>query len=227
MSPDPASRIASLELARFLPGELLPELRLRRYEPGEHLIRSGDPVAELLILVEGRVQVTLDAENGKRLLFCFYEPPRLLGELEILDPEDPPATSNVEALSASECLALPRSILAERLTGDPLLLREIGLSLARKLRRVLRNSALNQLYPLEARAASYVLAASVRLSDGRLLFAPNLSRVAELLGASFRHLHRTLGSLATEGLLEKGPRGYIVIDEAELGRRAGSSYVGA
>jgi len=210
-------------LHRFLPEAHLPHLRLRRYACGEALVHQGLPVNELLFFVDGRARVVLPMANGKTLLLCFYQPLQLFGDLELFEPESV-ATSRVEALSDCHCLALPMDYVRAHLAPDPAFLQSLCRSLGRKLGRVIQNSALNMLHPLEDRLASYIQATARLEADG-MWFSGNLTQIADCLGVSFRHLHRSLQALCAEGVLKKNERRYRVLRRDELARRAGGIYV--
>lgn len=214
------------DLGRFLDAEQKALLELRFYDPGAALCAIDEPVRDLQFLVDGRAKVYLPAANGKRLLLCFYEPLQLFGDLEIIEDKQD-ATATVEAVTPCVCLSLRREHVESRLTSDPRFLREVCATLARKLDRLLRNGALNLLHPVESRLASYILATATIDARGRLYFQGNLTHIAEMLGTSFRHLHRTLGSLLDEGVLSKDAGGYVVQRPNELRERAAGAYVTA
>ncbi len=210
-------------LDRFLPHDVLDHLSLEHFQPGETILEAGRPVDALRFFVEGRARVVLPEENGRQLLLCFYEPLQLFGDAEIME-RGRDAAASIEALGSCICLSLARKAVERCLYRNPEFLRMLCRSLGRKLGRILQNSAFNQLYPLEARVASYILATAVELKNGKVLFSANISQVAELLGSSFRHLHRTLGALCDAGVLEKTRSGYLLHNSDELKQRAGATY---
>jgi len=210
-------------LNRFIPERDLALLNLRRFSRGESILESDRPVTDLLFLVDGRARVFTSAANGRQLLLCFYEPPQILGDLEILQ-DGPLATTNVEATTACWCITAPRSYVARRLETDNDFVRTLSALLAHKLERVIRNSALNLLHPVDARLASFITATAIETPDGEL-FSANITHVAEQLGTSFRHLHRTLTALCAEGLLRKTAAGYLVLQPLQLEARGGGAYV--
>ncbi len=219
-----AAYYARHRLDRFIGADRLDRFQIRRFDRGQSICELEQPVDALLFFVEGRARVFLPAENGRQLLLCYYQPLQLFGDLELFE-QMPLATTTIEALTPCVCLALAREYVTGQLAADPLFLRQLCLSLGRKLSRVIRNSALNLLHPLEDRAASYILATATPGPDGRLVFAGNLSQIADLLGTSFRHLHRTLRSFCDQGILAKHNTCYTVLLPAELERRAAGVYV--
>ena len=211
-------------LDRFIGPDRLDQFTLRRFEKGEPICELEQPIDNLHFFVEGRVKVFLPMPNARQLLLCFYEPLQLFGDLEIFEPE-PVATTTVEALTPCVCLSLQRTFVIDHLAADPIFLKQLYRSLGRKLGRVIRNSALNLLHPLENRVASYILATATLNQDQQWVFSGNLTQIADLLGTSFRHLHRTLQSLCDQGLLVKVKTTYTIQQIDELARRAAGVYV--
>jgi CRP-like cAMP-binding protein len=211
------------QLDEFIGAERLGWLSVHQFARGEKICELEQPIDYLYFFVEGRVKVFLPVENARQLLLCFYEPPQLFGDLELFEPA-PLSTTTVEALAPCVCLGLARALVLGQLAGDPQFLRQLCGSLGRKLGRVIRNSALNQLHSLESRLASYILATAAA-DQQQLVFTANLTHVADLLGTSFRHLHRTLQSLCAQGVLVKVKTSYTIQQLDELERRAAGAYV--
>ncbi|WP_215776339.1 cyclic nucleotide-binding domain-containing protein [Paludibacterium sp. B53371] len=211
------------QLQRML-GEIhLPALQLQAFQAGECLLAQGQPVRYLQFFVAGRAKVVLPMANGRELLLCFYQPLQLFGDMEIFEP-DRPASSRIEALDDCLCLSLSMDYVRRALIGDSVFLQSLSRSLGRKLGRVIQNSALNMLHPLEDRLASYLLA-TARQQGEDWWFSGNLSQIADCLGVSFRHLHRSLQAFCSKGWLIKQGQQYRLQDRAELARRAGGIYV--
>lgn len=215
---------AQHQLDRYLGADKLDQFAIRRFAKGEPICEIARPVDALHFLVEGRAKVVLPTANGRQLLLCFYEPLQLLGDLELFEPA-PLATTTVEAVTPCVCLAVPQRILLDQLADEPRLAQQLCRSLSRKLQRVISNSALNLLHPLEHRVASYILATATTDHEERLVFSGNLTAIADQLGTSFRHLHRTLRSLCHQGILVKTKAVYRIQQAEELQRRAAGIYL--
>jgi CRP-like cAMP-binding protein len=206
-------------LDRLIPPALIGHFTLRHYDKGRPICEIGQPIDALAFLVDGRAKVFMPMENARQLLLCFYEPLQVLGDLEIFEAA-PQTVTGVEALTACECLQLKRDVVLTHLADNPVFLRRMCLSLGRKLGRVNRNSALNMLHPLENRLASYILGTASRDGSALMVFSGNLTQIADFLGTSFRHVHRTLQRLCAQGVLAKQKTTYIILDEAALRQRA-------
>lgn len=217
------SYYAQHRLDRFVAPAQIGQLSLQRFEKGQQICELDQPIAQLSFFVEGRVKVLVPAENARQLLLCFYQPLQLFGDLELFD-RAPRASATIEALTPCVCLALSHAFVLSQLAGDPVFLQQLYIGMSGKLRRVIGNSALNLLHPLERRLASYILASAVSERAGDLVFAGNLSQIADALGTSFRHLHRTLQSLCEQGVLAKEGTRYRIRQAGELERRAAGAY---
>lgn len=224
MNPEILAFYRKYGLDRFVAGDRIDRFSLHRFQPGEKICESGSPIEYLSFLVEGRVKVFLPMENGRQLLLCFYDPPQVFGDLEIFQ-EQAEATTTIEAITPCVCLALSREYVLTRLAKESGFLEELCRSLGKKLGRVIQNSALNLLHPLENRIASYILATALAQAGRPLVFSGNLTQIADLLGTSFRHLHRTLRSLCDRGILRKTGTAYVVQKRDELERLAAGIYV--
>jgi CRP-like cAMP-binding protein len=75
-------------------GALLPSLVWREFtelgeprvfRPGEHLLRQGDPAGRIVVLLSGRVKVSLVDPAGNRVLLAVRGPGEVLGEISLLD----------------------------------------------------------------------------------------------------------------------------------------------
>jgi len=211
-------------LDRYVPPALIEYFKIHRYDKGVAICEVGQPIEWLWFLVEGRAKVFMPMENARQLLLCFYHPLQMFGDLEIFE-EDPRAMTMIETLTPCVCLGLKREFVIAHLASDPVFLRQLCLSLGRKLGRVNRNSAINLLHPVENRMASYILGTATRDSGEKPVFSGNLTQIADFLGTSFRHVHRTMQGLCAQGFLAKQGTRYTILNEPELQKRAVGIFV--
>ncbi|MDD3410996.1 MAG: cyclic nucleotide-binding domain-containing protein [Eubacteriales bacterium] len=188
---------------------------LRRFSPGEALVRQGEPLTHLCLLLQGRARVYTLLPNGRTLLHALSREAGAIGDLELLQGRGT-IMNNVQALSAGAMACIPLETCQSALMADPVMLRYLGGELAAKLCQSTRYAAQNMLYPLSARLAAYL---GQTEPDG--VFDESLIRVSEQLGVSYRHLLRTLHDFCARGLLERCPGGYRVLN-AEALRREGA-----
>lgn len=206
--------IEKYKLMNYFSEDVSAYLTLHHFSKGEMICRMDEPLTHLYFFVEGRAKVYRSLENGKQLLLCFYAPMQMVGDLEVL--RGGCATTNMETLTECVCIGIPFKIIQNELSNDVTFLKCVCDSLGQKLDRLSKNSTVNLLSPVESRIASYIVKMAVKDSSGRLIFEGNITQIAEFLGTSFRHLHRTLQHLCTAGILEKKSTTYIVMDFDKL-----------
>ena len=181
-------------------------MKLLKFDKYEYLSREEEDLEYLLFFVQGKAKVFKTLPNGRNLLLAFYNPIRVIGDIEIVKNQS--ATGTIQALSTCYCLAIPMKKARLELTNDRKFLKFTCESLAEKLAAVSMNSSINLLYPLENRLSSYIneFLTNDENSNIYIDFDENLVNIAELLGSSYRHLLRTLNVLCKKGVLEKKRR---------------------
>lgn len=190
---------------------------LFRYKKGEYLCREGEALEYLLYVAQGRIKVSTTSGSGKTLLICFYSSEGIIGSIEALTGL--PATATAQAVSDVVCVAVAIAPNKKTLQSSVPFLRYLNTVLSVMFARSSKNSAVNILCQLETRLCSYI---ALTQSDG--LFREKLTETSELLGASYRHLLRTLEALCSQGVLRKEPEGYRVVDLPGLKARAEDYY---
>ena len=192
------------------------ELMERRWRRGEYIIRSGEPLAELHFLREGRARVFRPLYNGKQFLHRIYWAGSVIGDIEFFTKMD--AVCSVQCLTESRTISLRMEKLRripERYTE---LIYGIGGTLARKLEQSSISEASKSGYELDARLAAYYLT-----HQDSELQAGSLQELADWLGSSYRHLIRLHTRFIEEGALRRERHQYRIGDKALLEAYAGDA----
>jgi len=212
------------DLESLLSKELIAALKPRRYERGEFLMRSGEPVEGLFFFVEGQAKVFHQMENGSSLLVRLYRPFEILGDVELFSYER--YVLNVEAMSRTVCLKLPRAAILGNIDQNGRLLANLCARLGRKLGSFNVSSAINLRYPVENRLASYLLAVlPERGAEACEYRTATVGELADLLGSSYRQLSRVLKRFKEEGILGESRGAIVVKDAARLKELARDIYL--
>ncbi len=102
---------------------------------GAVLIREGEPISVLYVVLEGTLSVALRALGGKEV--AALRSGEVLGELSFLDSRPPSAS--VTAATDVTVLSIPRALLAKKLADDTAFAarfyRALAVFLATRLRR--------------------------------------------------------------------------------------------
>ena len=193
--------------------DMKPYMKLFKYNKNEFICKADEKLEYLLFFVEGKAKVYSSLSNGRSLLLCFYKPFMVIGDVEFKESDT--ANSNVQVIEETYCLAIDMELIRKLAIEDWKFLNYMCGSLAEKLVRLGKYSSINLLYPLENRLASYILATTSRnegKNGGAIIFEGNLSEISELLGASYRHLLRTLNSLCKQGIIKKVENKYEIVN---------------
>lgn len=188
--------------------------------PGELIIRAGDPVRDLLFLVEGRGKAYLTMENGENHLASFFKPIEVFGEVEIFAYDR--YNLNVEAITETVCLSVPVAAVKKAADRNWRLFMYLCGRLGAKLEARNVSGAINVRYPVVNRLAGYLLAAADE--KGLVLGTDDLGEIANFLGTSYRQLGRVVRQFRDAGILAK-TRGRIrVLDQKKLTGLARDRY---
>lgn len=112
------------ELARYA--------RSESFQPGESIVRTGEPGTSLYVIRSGRVNVVREQPSGGSVVLAMFGPGEFFGELSIFDGERRSAT--VIAVEPTETVALGRFDMVRVVTHNP----QVGLSLLKSLSARLR-----------------------------------------------------------------------------------------
>ncbi|MDO5516774.1 MAG: cyclic nucleotide-binding domain-containing protein [Clostridium sp.] len=211
-------------------------MTLHMWKAGEYLCREGEPLNYIFFITRGKAKVYKNFENGKSLLICFYDPFKIIGDMEFTRTNL--ADCSVKVIKDVYAVGIKFEEAGEILLNDCRFLRNICEYLGEKLSKNSTNSAINLLYPLENRLASYILAylnydeddayeesKNSDLSDEiKFEFEGNYGEIAELLGTSYRHLNRTLKRMCEDNIIRKDERVYKVLDYDKLVALSGDLY---
>jgi len=195
------------------------DMKIIRFNRGEYLARSGEPLDHFMFFVRGRAKIYTVMENGKSYLLSFYEPMQVLGDVELMNDPKMGCNCHVEALVECDCIAIPMELVVEKFLDDNAFLRAIGRSLAVKTYQESMASSVNLLYTLESRLAAYILALPIEKNE--ILLGESYSDMADLLGTSYRHLARVMTKFEEENLISKSRKTINILNESGLRDYAG------
>ncbi len=202
--------------------EMLPFLNLYFFKKNEHICYEDDPIDYLFFFVQGKAKIYITLKNGKSLLLCFYDDFKLIGDLEMVNSKH--STASVQVIEDAYCIGIKQDIVKQKLFNDVKFLQFMCQSLSLELERSSKNSSINLLYPLENRLASYIFATIDFSAEHIPIFKENLTELAELLGSSYRHLHRSIEALCKKKILKRLDKGFEIINITQLKEMAADLY---
>ena len=222
MSPAPPLREKpsfwrSFPLFQGLPDAVLADIdaaaTAQRWAAGKVIFQRGDAGEWLVALKSGRVRLSLITQAGRELTLRHAEPGDTLGELALFDQD--PRSADATAVLDTTGYVLARRSYEALASKYPKLTMGVARYLSRRLRETTEQLESIALYPLEARAARFLLFTLRQLngldlpSRATLRLEISQTELATVLGASRPKVNRALLALAEAGALIKGPDGWI------------------
>ena len=189
------------------------------FEKDEFLSHAGEPIDCIYFVISGKAKVFLNLSSGKQLLLAYFTSKGIIGDIELMTNK-PVNYTTVQAVTEFSCIALPLNFYADSLKSNNAFINYIAIELAEKLTQRVVNGAITTLQPIESRVCAYITQTAI---DG--FFYEQLTDVAVVVGASYRHLLRCLGKLCKDGILIKESQGFRIADKDRLDNKAGDLYV--
>ncbi len=177
------------------------------FSPGETVIREGDEIHQLYLIVEGKVRIYSVLPSGKELTLMYHESKGVLGDWEFLSGNHTASATSV-AETPVRCI---RVSYKEKLINNVGFVRRIASDSIERARRVSNNYVSAALQPSEKQVCAYILNS---YPNGMIL--DYLTSMSKATGVSYRHLLRIIHKLCSEGILEKSERGYRITDLERL-----------
>lgn len=103
----------------------------RVYEHGELLIREGEPGDSMLVIQEGRAEITTD-RDGEEIVLRVTEPGEIIGEMAIF--EKVVRSASVRAKGPVRALTVDKGNFLKRINEDPSLAFRLVKLMSQKLR---------------------------------------------------------------------------------------------
>ncbi|MBQ9330998.1 MAG: Crp/Fnr family transcriptional regulator [Oscillibacter sp.] len=169
--------------------------RVVRYAAGQTVMVAGDEIRQVLILVEGVLQVYSISEKGKLGIVAHAVPPQLLGDIEYMQGLN--ALHSVQTETDAVLISFPIALVRQHLSHSIAFYRLICNNLIEKLYRTSGAYSRSLLYPAQNRFARYVLE---RMDDAHTVHLKS-SEAAEFLGITPRHMSRIITAMEKGGIL--------------------------
>lgn len=176
----------------------------RTYDRGQVLFLRGDPMPELLVILSGSIEASIEDAEGRRSVIWYLGPGHWLGLISIID--DKGSVHNLRAHTDVTALGFPRQRFLDALQGDPALAMLCLNALCARSRTLYGNLAAEGLLDTRARIARLLLMLFEQhgkpgehgLEIGLRFTQDDL---AAMLGVSRQSLNRELRSMEAGGII--------------------------
>jgi CRP/FNR family transcriptional regulator, cyclic AMP receptor protein len=193
--------------------------RLRSFRRGQVVFTRSDPGNTVIVVVSGRVKVTVRSADGGELTLAIIHPGGLLGELGVVDGGT--RSADAETLEESQLLLIPREAIRDVCTRVPSAAQALTNSIAATLRRLTEITADLVFLDLPRRVAK-ILLSQPRSNDGVIRFKMNQEELAHQAGSSRQSVNAALRGFERRGWIETHDRAVIVKQPDTLSRFAGA-----
>lgn len=177
------------------PAGVREKTRTGHYPPGEFVLRQGDEVSRVCILLKGSTKHFVITPNGVYYLIYISSPGDLLGELEVF--QHFPVKHNIQALTDCETLEIDGEDFIRWLERDKDFTLFCFRHITSKVYQSNAMSPINVAYPLKYRVESFLWSAAVA---GKRYIAKE--DILMGLGAKLRSVNRILQGLIEDSLIE-------------------------
>jgi len=223
MSTDVTSILRTTTLLGSVPAEDLNALaaasRLRGYRRGQIVFTRSDPGDTVIVVVSGRVKVTVRSADGGELTLAVIPPGGVLGELGVVDGG--PRSADAETLEECQLLLIPREAVRDICARVPAAAQALTNSIAATLRRLTEATADLVFLDLPRRVAK-ILLNQPRGDDGTIRHRMSQEELAHQVGSTRQSVNAALRGFERRGWIEMHDRTVTVKQPAALGRFAGT-----
>lgn len=171
----------------------------RKWTAGTVIFQRGDEGNNMIVVVSGRIKLSLITPQGRELLLRHIEAGALFGEMAVLDGQ--PRSADATAISATEGYVISKKAFMEFVTHRPQAAEAIMRYLCKLLRDTTERLETIALYDLNARVARFFIATLKQIHGDDLPESANLrlmlsqSDIAGILGASRPKVNRAILAL--------------------------------
>src|SRR5690349_8590409 len=226
----PTSALDVVEILRSatifadLPDDVLARLAAhcvrRTYRRNQYLWYQGDDGARLVVVASGLVKVVLSSAQGGEVVLTTLGPGAIIGELAVLDGS--PRSASVVAAEPTTVVMLSRATVLELLNRYPSVLDAVLRALGDLIRRLTEQAGDFVFLDLGGRVAKLLLHLAEAHGAGSTVLDLGLTQsdLAAMVGATRPAVNRVLQQLAARGVIEVDGQRIVLLNVAELRRRA-------
>jgi len=221
MTTDVTGILRKTSLLRSVPAEDLKALadasRLRSFRRGQIVFTTSDPGDTVIVVVSGRVKVTVRSADGGELTLAIILPGGLLGELGVVDGG--PRSADAETVEESQLLLIPRDAIRDICARVPAAAQALTNSIAATLRRLTEATADLVFLDLPRRVAK-ILLSQPRGDDGVIRFRMSQEELAHQAGSTRQSVNAALRGFERRGWIQMHDRAVTVRQPDALRRFA-------
>jgi len=208
MTRDAAAFLKASPVFAGLPAKEIESLaaaaREERYRARDYIFMEGDPALWFCLVKSGRVRIVRHSRTGKDVILELLGPGEVFGGVAVFEKRPYPAAA--QAIEASVVLKVPADAILPLSERYPSVIRELALTIGRRLRAAHDSVKALAVDPVEARLAAMLLRLGeregTRGKQGLTLpFHLTRQSLADMTGTTVETTIRILSRWLKEGLL--------------------------
>jgi len=200
--------------------ELFADGRRVVFEPGQTIFALGEAGQSLILLREGRVEVSITSLSGRKSVLAQMGPGEVLGEIAALDggPRSADAVASTRVIGT----VMSRDNVLAFVVGRPEIARSIIIELCGKVRNASEMFLTQSVIEGEPRLARALLRLFEKWgetgTDGSETLAERFSQqeIGEFSGLARENVNRQLKAWAESGLIRMENRRIVLVDREGL-----------
>jgi CRP/FNR family transcriptional regulator, cyclic AMP receptor protein len=231
--PDPG--LVEIVSGHVLLGQLEPDelarvlafARTERFSNGQVIFRRGDAGQSMMIVISGRIKISVSSSEGKEAVLAILGRGEVLGEMALIDGKE--RSADATAMEAGEALSIQRRDFIPFLERNPTICLRLLAVMSDRLRRTSEMVEDRSFLDLPGRLAKTLLdlgrTAGIETDEGLRVEMPmSQSAFGALLGASRETVNKQLKAWQDEGLILTGRRYVVLVDTERLAHRVGLAH---
>ena len=182
-----------------------------RFGRNETIIGAGDSTDSLFIVINGRLKVLMQDEQGREVILAILGPGEFFGEMGLLD--DSPRSASVVTLEPCELLSIAKTDFKRCLAENSDLSLMVMRGLVKRLREADQKIGSLALMDVYGRVARLLLEMADEVG-GEKIVVKKLSKqdIAKMIGASREMVSRVMKDLQLGGYIEVRGRSIVLRD---------------
>lgn len=179
----------------------------RKWPAGTVIFQRGDEGNYMIVVVSGRIKLSLITPQGRELMLRQHEAGAIFGEMAVLDGQT--RSADATAQTAAEGYVIGKKAFLDMVTTRPAAAESVVRFLCAQLRDTTERLETIALYDLNARVARFFLATLRQIHGNELPESANLrltmsqTDIAGVLGASRPKVNRAILWLEESGAIKR------------------------
>jgi len=188
-------------------GEIAALALYRKWTAGTVIFQRGDEGNFMIVVVSGRIKLSLITPQGKELSLRHLEPGTILGEMAVLDGQ--PRSADATAIVVTEGYVISKRDFLDLVTRRPEAAEAVIGYLCGRIRETTDQLETIALYDLDSRVARFFLATLRQIhgedlpDHANLQLAMSQTEIAGILGASRPKINRSIMNLEEAGAIKR------------------------